>query len=89
MQISFCNIICFGIVTIVSTTTLVFYAVPLVNATTINAQILVTLSSRVIYLSQEFFSNQLLGKPYQITRKNTMKKTKRLNKTMNLIINKN
>jgi hypothetical protein len=54
--ICFCNIICFGNVTIVSTTTLVFYVVPLVNATMINAQTLVdTLSSKVVYLSQEFF----------------------------------
>jgi hypothetical protein len=56
IQISFCNIICFGNVTIVSTTTLVFYVVALVNATMINAQTLVdTLNSKVVNLSQEFF----------------------------------
>jgi hypothetical protein len=51
----FCNIICLGNVTIVSTT-LVFYVVPLVNATMINAQTLVdTLSSKVVNLTQEIF----------------------------------
>ncbi len=79
MQISFCNIICFGNVTIVSTTTLVFYVVLLVNATMINAQTLVDkLSSKMVLHITRIFPNQLLGKPCQITRKNTMKKTKRL-----------
>ncbi len=67
MQISFCNIICFGNVTIVSTTTLVFYVVPLVNATMINAQTFVDkLSSKVVYLSQEFFQINLLENPIKL-----------------------
>jgi hypothetical protein len=57
MQISFCNIICFGNVTIVSTTNLVFYVIPLVNGTMINGQTFVTLSSKMVYYHKNFFKS--------------------------------